>query len=240
MTLGISTFARMLLLASPLSASKLFRSKHSLSIQPKNPQQFQYLNYLKDPEVTVCLGIGPAGTGKTILACQAAMESYERGNVTKLVLTRPLISVNKEEMGFLPGDIAQKMDPWMLPMLDAFSERWSKAEVKSMVRAGSLEIAPLGFMRGRTFKQSYVLADEIQNATPEQVLMLLTRMGDGSKMAITGDVDQSDIGAGNGLEDLLRRLAHHRGPVAGMRYVTFGHRDVERSAIVKTVLELYK
>ena len=188
-------------------------SKAGSLVVGKNPQQVAYMKWLKDPSVSLCLGVGPAGTGKTLLACHAAMDSLERGDVSKIVMTRPLVSVHKEDIGFLPGGIGAKLQPWVVPVLDTLAERWSKKALEGMIRDGVIEIAPLGFMRGRTFKRTFVLADEVQNASPDQVLMLITRLGEGSKMAMTGDVLQSDFGAGNGLVDLLRRLdgATHEG-----------------------------
>ena len=188
-------------------------SKAGSLVVGKNPHQVAYMKWLKDPSVSLCLGVGPAGTGKTLLACHAAMDSLERGDVSKIVMTRPLVSVHKEDIGFLPGGIGAKLQPWVVPVLDTLAERWSKKALEGMIRDGVIEIAPLGFMRGRTFKRTFVLADEVQNASPDQVLMLITRLGEGSKMAMTGDVLQSDFGAGNGLVDLLRRLdgATHSG-----------------------------
>ena len=213
------------------------RSKKHV-IAPRNAAQQQYVNWLEDPKVPICLGVGPAGTGKTLFAGLAAVRSFERGDVDKIIVTRPLVSVNKEELGFLPGNLQKKMDPWVVPLFDTFLEEWSQKELDAMLRTGALEIAPLGFMRGRTFKRTFVLADEVQNASPDQLFMLLTRLGEDSKLVMTGDVRQSDYGRGNGLEDLLTRLTKQ--DVEGIRTTNFLNSDVERSQIVKTILALYE
>jgi len=210
-------------------------------IVPRNENQILYARYLADPNIHICIGVGSAGTGKTAFACHSAMNKFDRGLIVKIVLTRPLVSVHKEDIGFLPGNIRQKLDPWVLPMWDIFLERWSQKELEFMLKSGTIEIAPLGFMRGRTFKRSFIIADEVQNASPQQVMMLTTRLGEESKLVITGDIHQSDYGSDNGLQDLLMRLnSYERFFFDGIRVVRFLNADVERSPIVKQILELYK
>ena len=209
---------------------------------PRNEPQRQYVEWLSDPTVSMCVGVGPAGTGKTLFAGLAAIQSFERGEIDKIIVTRPTISVANENIGFLPGSMQQKMDPWIVPLMDALLEKWSKTELDTMLRTGRLEVVPFGFMRGRTFKRTFVLADEVQNTTPTQLLMLATRIGDGSKLVMTGDVHQSDYGPGNGLEDFLQRFRRHapvNGSLEQIRLVTFSTENVERSPVVKTILKMY-
>lgn len=207
------------------------------SYHPSNTHQLQYFQYLQDPSYPICLGVGPAGTGKTMFACLAAIDALNSGKIKKIVLTRSILPVQGEELGFLPGDIHGKMKPWIQPIFDVFLEHYDVDEVAYMIRKEIIEIAPLAFMRGRTFKHSYIIADEIQNTTPEQVFMLATRLGENAKLIITGDLDQSDLGPKNGLQDFLQRL---KTPTDGISLTQFHESDVLRSPIVKTVLQLYK
>ena len=214
----------------------------ALSIIGKNKNQEKYIEALNKPNTGICLGIGPAGTGKTLFACLRAINALKKGEVNKIVLTRPIVSVEDEELGFLPGSINKKMDPWVRPIYDIFLEQFPKRDVDRMMQDGVIEIAPLGYMRGRTFKNTIIIADEIQNASPIQVLMLTTRLGTGSKLVITGDLEQSDIGIPNGLSDLLERINYGKEmglDTEGIEVVKFSQEDVERSQIVKKVLTLY-
>jgi len=161
--------------------------------EPRTPNQQIYVDALNDPAVPVVFGIGPAGSGKTMFACLAAVNALKSGAVSRIVMTRPVVSVD-EQLGFLPGDIQRKMDPWVRPLFDVLLESsYSQVDIDRMIAHGVIEIAPLGFMRGRTFKHTFVLADELQNSTPSQMMMLLTRIGTGCKMVVTGDVYQSDL-----------------------------------------------
>jgi phosphate starvation-inducible protein PhoH and related proteins len=211
---------------------------------PRGEKQRDYVRALKDPSVGLVFGIGPAGCGKTLFACNSAVAALKSGSVSKIVLTRPSVAAD-EQLGFLPGDILKKMNPMMLPLFDVFLEHFPKWEWDRMIASGVVEIAPIGFMRGRTFKECFVIADEMQNSTPNQMLMLLTRLGEGSKMVVTGDLRQSDIGGGiggsNGLQDVLDRIYHGINCDDDLiRVVEMGDGDVERSDIVKRVLEIYK
>ena len=213
-------------------------------IQPKNNQQNKYDEFLKNPEIKLIIGNGPAGTGKTLLACNNAIKQFENKNFKRIVITRPVISV-EEDIGFLPGNINQKMNPWTIPMFDVFREHYNSNEIKYLVSENILEIVPLGLMRGRTFKDAFIIADEMQNSTPTQMLMMLTRIGENSKMAITGDLEQSDIKTINGFEDLIRKLnnkydKNYHGMLKDkISMVNFKQSDVVRSEIVSTVLDLY-
>lgn len=206
---------------------------------PRTTNQRQYVEYLEDPSVSILLGVGPAGTGKTLFACSAAVQEMKRGSVQKIILTRPVVPV-EEDIGFLPGSLINKMDPWTRPMFDILGEFYSKRDIDIMLDSGAIEISPLAFMRGRTFKRAFVIADEMQNASPNQMLMLTTRLGQSSKMVITGDLAQSDRAIHqNGLADLMGKLRSYKGDMDTIRMVEMGREDVERSAAVAKILDIY-
>jgi phosphate starvation-inducible PhoH-like protein len=169
---------------------------------PKTPTQELYVKHLQNDDVKILLGIGPAGTGKTLFACITAIDALKRGDIHKVILTRPVVSVD-EEIGFLPGNLNAKMAPWTRPIFDIFLEFFSQTEIDMMLKNGVIEISPLAFMRGRTFKKSFIIADEMQNSSPNQMMMLTTRIGDNSRMIITGDLNQTDRGANNGLRHFM-------------------------------------
>ena len=160
--------------------------------KPKSIQQKQYVMYLKNKSMPLVVVYGSAGSGKTLFACMEAIQQLKRGFIQKIVLTRPLIAVEEEEIGFLPGNMNSKMDPWTRPIFDIFREVFEMHEIENMVKHGIIEVAPLAFMRGRTFHRCFVLADEMQNSSPAKMLMLTTRLGKESKLVITGDLQQSD------------------------------------------------
>lgn len=169
----------------------------------------------------------------------AAVRALRTGDCERVVLTRPAVGVEDERHGFLPGNLVAKMEPWTRPLLDVLREYYRPQDILRMIDDQVVEISPLAFMRGRTFKHSWVIADEMQNATPAQVKMLMTRIGDSTKIVITGDVEQADRqGKNNGLADLAQRLATR--PVAGISVCELGTRDVQRHAIIEKVLELYQ
>jgi phosphate starvation-inducible PhoH-like protein len=206
---------------------------------PKSEGQQRYMDLLNHKNVSILIGLGPAGTGKTLFSCHAAVNGLLTGAYQKIVLTRPVVSV-EEELGFLPGSLVQKMDPWTRPVFDIFLERFSKVKLDSMIQNGVIEISPLGYMRGRTFKNTFIIADEMQNSSPMQMKMMTTRMGEGSKMVITGDLNQSDRCEKNGLVDLVDRLRRGSGGETGLiRMVELSNSDVQRSAVVREVLDLY-
>jgi phosphate starvation-inducible PhoH-like protein len=209
---------------------------------PKTVNQVLYVKHLSDSRVPLVFGIGPAGSGKTLFACASAIEQYKQGLIKKIVLTRPLVSVQEEELGFLPGSVFNKMEPWTRPIFDVFHEYCSKKEIELMLKNGDIEISPLAYMRGRTFKRSFIIADEMQNSSPNQMLMLLTRVGEDSKMVVTGDLKQSDLpDAKNGLHDFLLKwrtypLLHVK---QSIQVVEFNTTDICRSNIVSLVLDVY-
>lgn len=214
----------------------IYQKKTSVNILPRNLNQETYVLRLLDPTKDIVFGIGPAGTGKTILAVQVAVKLFKEGAIDKIIVTRPAVSVD-EDLGFLPGTLEQKMAPWTRPIFDVLREYFNAKEIEGMIEEGIIEIAPLAFMRGRTFKNSYILADEMQNATPNQMKMLLTRLGDGSRMAVTGDLAQADRPKENGLLDFVKLLeaskANH------LDIVRFEQGDIERHEAVKEVLSVY-
>jgi len=211
------------------------RSYKRVELLPRNTAQETYVEAILDKRMV--FAVGPAGTGKTLLAVLRAIKALREGEITKIVITRPAVSVD-EKHGFLPGDLNAKMEPWTKPIMDVFEEYYGLIETKKMLEEGSIEIAPLGFMRGRTFKWCYIIADEMQNATPEQMKMLLTRIGDGSSMIITGDLKQHDRGfEKNGLKDFIERYTANRKET--MAICTFGVQHVERDPLVAEVLDLY-
>lgn len=211
------------------------RNYKRIDILPRNTAQETYVEALMEKRMV--FAVGPAGTGKTLLAVLKAIKSLRDGDIIKVIITRPAVSVD-EKHGFLPGDLNQKMEPWTRPIFDVFEEYYGLMETKRMLEEGTIEIAPLGFMRGRTFKHSYIIADEMQNATPDQTKMLLTRIGEGSRMIITGDLKQHDRGfEKNGLKDFLERLAACNKD--SMAVCTFGIQHIERDPLVADVLEIY-
>lgn len=205
---------------------------------PRSLAQENYVADLCNMETRITFALGPAGTGKTLLAVMNAIRLLKENQISRIVITRPAVSVD-EQHGFLPGDLNQKMEPWTRPIMDVFEEYWNPAEIKAMIEDRVIEIAPLAYMHGRTFKDAYIVADEIQNATPSQVKMLLTRMGEGSYCSVTGDLKQHDRGfEENGLKDFVERLEANGGS-HGMGITYFERRDVERDPIVQAVLAVY-
>jgi phosphate starvation-inducible PhoH-like protein len=168
----------------------------------------------------------------------AAVKALREGACDRIIMTRPAVGVEGEQHGFLPGNLVAKMEPWTRPLLDVMREYYRPQDIVTMIEDQVIEIAPLAFMRGRTFKHSWIIADEMQNATPAQAKMLMTRIGTNSKIVITGDVEQADRNNGdNGLMDLCARLAGH--PVKGMEVCALENRDVQRHKIIGDVLKLY-
>ena len=203
---------------------------------PRNLNQKDYINLLNDWSQYILFALGPAGTGKTMLAAHKAIQYFKSGKVDKIIITRPTVSVD-EDHGFLPGDIIQKMTPWMRPILDVFYEYYAPKHIKYLLEQEKIEIAPLAYMRGRTFKDSWILADEMQNATVPQMKMLLTRIGEGSRMVVTGDLQQHDRGyEKNGLFDFVVRL---KSTETGISLMQFNNADIERHPAVVEVLKVY-
>ena len=213
-------------------------AKRRIDLVPRTRNQERLVLALQDKTQHIVVTTGPAGTGKTYLAMQAAVKALREGMTDRLVLTRPAVGVEDERHGFLPGNLVAKMEPWTRPLLDVMREYYRPQDILTMIEDQVVEIAPLAFMRGRTFKNSWIIADEMQNATPAQVKMLMTRVGTNSRIVITGDVEQADRSRGdNGLLDLGSRLV--KSPVAGIAVIPLEARDVQRHPIIGPVLELY-
>jgi len=216
--------------------SRFKKRENRVKILHKNLAQEDYLALLDDPGKDIVFATGPAGTGKTMIAVLAAIRALKAGECEKIVVTRPAVSVD-EQHGFLPGTLVEKMAPWTRPIFDVFEEYYSPKEIEALISENIIEIAPLAYMRGRTFKNAWILADEMQNATPNQMKMLLTRIGDNSRVVVTGDVTQHDRGfESNGLRDIISRLADYSQRIGA---VEFDQHDVERHPAVKEVLKIY-
>jgi len=211
--------------------------------RPRGKNQKIYSDYLDDNNNAIIVAVGPAGTGKTMFACIKAIQMLKSGQFNKIVITRPVVPV-EEDIGFLPGNIVKKMDPWTRPIMDIFMEHYSKTEIDNMIYNNIIEISPLAYMRGRTFKNAFIIADEMQNSSPNQMMMLTTRIGENSRIAITGDLKQSDKMMANGLSDLINKLKIYynynlSNSNEKIKLVEFNVSDVERSEIVKKVIDIY-
>ena len=209
-----------------------------IELIPKSRNQENLILNLLNSDQSIVVAVGPAGTGKTYLAMLAAVKAFRTGECKRIILTRPAIGVEDEQHGFLPGNLVAKMEPWTRPLMDVLREYYRQTEIAAMIDDGSIEISPLAYMRGRTFKHAWIIADEMQNATPAQMKMLLSRIGTESRIVVTGDVEQADRAQGqNGLLDLCSRLEHY--PVTGMAVCRLTGRDIQRHPIIGSVLALY-
>jgi phosphate starvation-inducible PhoH-like protein len=221
-----------------IQINQYLRKKQQVNIVPRNLSQETYLELLKNPRKFIVFAIGPAGTGKTMLAVQMAIKLFKEGSISKIVVTRPAVSVD-EEHGFLPGTLNQKMEPWTRPIFDVFEDYYHPKEIQEMLEDGVIEISPLAYMRGRTFKNAFVIADEMQNATPSQMKMLLTRLGENSRMVVTGDLNQADRPKENGLLQFCE-LYGQGGDYRMIAMARFETKDVERHPVVREILKIYK
>ncbi|MEM0967348.1 MAG: PhoH family protein [Verrucomicrobiota bacterium] len=205
------------------------------SIVPKTVHQKQYLQKIRQHDVS--FGIGPAGTGKTYLAMAAALDTFQKGETEKLVFTRPAVEAG-EALGFLPGDLQEKILPYLRPLYDALYDMVGVEETQRMMERQQIEIAPLAYMRGRTLSRSFVILDEAQNTTPEQMMMFLTRLGDDSKMVITGDITQVDLPRSkkSGLKQAIQILSR----VKGVSIFEFDGVDVVRHPLVQRIIQAYE
>jgi phosphate starvation-inducible PhoH-like protein len=219
-----------------LSANEknLFEQKFTV---PKNFSQERYLGLLKQKSKKIVVATGPAGTGKTLFATEQGVRNFLLGNCEKLIFTRPSVSVD-EDLGYLPGTLEEKMAPWVRPIYDILYQFVSPKEVTQLMEDKIIEIAPLGYMRGRTFKNCWIVADEMQNSTISQMKMLLTRLGENSRLVITGDLEQYDrLHELNGLDDFLHKFRGKRS--SSISSFEFQRGDIQREDVVKEVLDIY-
>jgi phosphate starvation-inducible PhoH-like protein len=212
----------------------IFENKFS---KPKNKSQERYFKELNKKGNKIIVATGPAGTGKTLLATEIGIKNFLLGKYDKIIFTRPSVSVD-EDLGYLPGSLEEKMAPWMRPIYDILYNFITPKEVTNLIEMKLIEISPLGYMRGRTFKNCWIIADEMQNCSCNQMIMLLTRIGENTKLVITGDLDQVDrLTELNGLEDFLNKFKGKRSD--SITNVEFNRTDIEREEVVKEVLQIY-
>ena len=210
-------------------------SHRGRQIGPRTVHQKQYVDAIRGNTIT--FGIGPAGTGKTYLAVAAAVEAFSNKRVGRIILTRPAVEAG-ESLGFLPGTISEKVDPYFRPLFDALYDMMSGDKLAALIEKGEIEIAPLAYMRGRTLNDSFVILDEAQNTTPEQIKMFLTRLGFGSLMVVTGDITQIDLPRGR--QSGLALVPQVLGDIPDISFITFDQRDVVRHKLVQRIVAAYK
>lgn len=212
---------------------KLTHLVHSLRL---TANQQHYVSQLKDPLRSLIVCTGPAGTGKTAFACRVGVEQLKSRDVEQLVITKPLVTVG-DDVGYLPGNMRAKMSPWLESYLDIFKEHYSMNQIEDMMKKEVIKLAPLAYCRGNTYSNSFVICDESQNTTPKQMKLLLTRIGENSKLVLLGDLDQQDTVGPSGLADFLEKLGDkEHESIANVRLT---EDDVCRSALVKYILSLY-
>jgi phosphate starvation-inducible PhoH-like protein len=212
----------------------VFISAHKRTITPKSVVQKAYIDAIRNYDIV--FGIGPAGTGKTYLAMAMGIAELMKNTFSRIVLTRPAVEAG-EKLGFLPGDLAEKVNPYLRPLYDALHDMVDFDRARKLVERGTIEVAPLAFMRGRTLNDSFVILDEAQNTTTEQMKMFLTRLGYGSKAVVTGDITQTDLPAGK--PSGLKEAQHVLRDITGIRFVTFTERDVVRHPLVQEIITAY-
>jgi len=218
---------------SELMATEILRSAKGNAVRPKTAGQRRYIEAIRDNVIT--FGLGPAGTGKSWLAVAMAVQALHRNEVERIILTRPAVEAG-ERLGFLPGDLMAKIDPYLRPLYDALYDMVDPEGAQRLMERNVVEVAPLAFMRGRTLNASFIILDEAQNATAEQMKMFLTRIGFGSKVVVTGDTSQVDVQGGkSGLAGLERILSD----IEGLSFVHLGARDVVRHRIVQDIVNAY-
>ena len=219
---------------SEVLAAEVLRSARGRSVRPKTSGQKRYAEAIRDHVIT--FGIGPAGTGKSYLAVALGVQALQAKSVDRIILTRPAVEAG-ERLGFLPGDLMAKIDPYLRPLYDALYDMLGTEGARRLLDAGTVEVAPLAYMRGRTLNNSFIILDEAQNTTPEQMKMFLTRIGFGSKVVVTGDDTQVDLPGGRsgllGLEEMLSGIE-------GLAWVRLGRRDVVRHRIVADIVDAYE
>lgn len=211
------------------------RRKNYVTLIPRNLAQEEYIANLHNQSQRIVFAIGPAGTGKTFLSVSKATDLLKEQEISTIIITRPAVCAD-EKIGYLPGSLEQKMDPFLAPMFDVFEEYYSPKEIKTMVDEKIIQIVPLAFMRGRNFRNAFIIADEMQNSTPVQLKMLLTRISEGSRMVVIGDITQHDRGYDeNGLKDFLSKFSGS----SSIAVTEFLHEHIERDPIVSEILTIY-
>lgn len=220
---------------------KLHRSTRNakrVDMIPRNTAQETYIDHLFNDDKRIVFAIGPAGTGKSYLGVLRAIKALKDKEVEKLIIVRPAVGAEGENHGFLPGDLNQKLGPWLQPLIDVFEEYYNKVDFQKMVEDGVIEFASLMYLRGRSFKNSIVILDEAQNSLPSQMKLLLTRIGENTRAFVTGDLDQTDHRKQvNGLSDFIERLRKSNSDMIGV--AEFQHKHIERDPIVAEVLKIY-
>lgn len=221
--------------APSLPEDGVYRSAYGQVVRPRTPNQKKYVDAMTENELV--FGIGPAGTGKTFLAVACALRALEARQVTRVILSRPVVEAG-EKLGFLPGAFLEKVDPYLKPLYDAFYSLLGPERFRLWRDTDIIEIVPLAYMRGRTFNDAFILLDEAQNTTPEQMKMFLTRMGHGSRVAVTGDITQSDLG--DGVASGLMRVAEILKHVDGVAFHRLTEEDVVRHPLVRKIVRAYE
>ena len=218
-----------------LFLTTVFKTVRNKPITPRNPAQHKYVQALNHNDIL--FSIGPAGTGKTYLAMAMAMAAFSKGEVKRIILTRPAVEAG-ETLGFLPGDLAQKINPYLRPLYDALYDMMDFEKAQGLIEQEIIEIAPIAFMRGRTLNDAFIILDEAQNTTPEQMKMFLTRIGYGSKAIVTGDITQIDLPTGrkSGLIEAKKILTH----IKGIDFIFFDKADVVRHKLVSNIIDDYE
>jgi phosphate starvation-inducible PhoH-like protein len=215
------------------TTTKFDKGKEAFTIVPKNDRQSQYIKALDEADQVIVFG--PAGTGKTYVVSTYAASQYHTKNINKIVITRPHVAVGKD-IGYLPGTLEEKSAPWALPVLDVLERHLGKGVVETALKNGNIEVAPLALMRGRSFEDTFVICDEAQNITLHELKMLVTRIGEGSKLVLNGDVQQSDLKEGDGLRKIVHLTKKHMLPIP---IIEFSIDDVVRSDICKLWIKTF-
>jgi phosphate starvation-inducible PhoH-like protein len=229
------------LLATTASITAKYVEKYTLT----NPKQIKLQKMITNQNINIVITTGAAGTGKTLIACQEAIKMLKTSAINKIIITRPVVTV-EEDIGYLPGNLEDKVYPFMVPIYDYFLEHYTKDNIHTMMQNGKLEVSPLAFMRGRTFKNAIIIADEMQNTTPNQMKMILTRVGENSKLIINGDLQQNDIGKYNGLQNLVDLLEKkyntdcYKMYKDGFGYIHLDNSCIKRHPIIEKIINLYE
>ena len=219
--------------------SSIFVPKYEL----KHTRQIKYNAYIESNKFPIVIATGLPGTGKTMIGCHSAIKLFKEGKYKKIIITRPIVSVD-EDLGYLPGTLQDKMHPFLIPIYDYFLDYYTRDEITSLINSNKLEISPLAYMRGRTFHDSIVIADEAQNTSINQFKTLLTRIGNNSKIVITGDLKQSDIGDSNGLKHftdllLIKYPEYYKMFLDGFAYINLDESCIERHKMINKIISLY-